>query len=73
MRVKSLLLGFAGVLAATAPIVAQAADAGRAAAPAEGESALGFPESGTQLIVLALVAAAIIVGISLTDDEPASP
>ena len=73
MRVKTVILGAAAALAASAPIVAQAADAARAAAPVEGESALGYPESGTQLIVLALIAAAIIAGISLTDDEPTSP
>jgi hypothetical protein len=74
MRVKTVILGTAAALAASAPIVAQAADATRAAAPAEGESALGYPESGTQLIVLALIAAAIVAGISLTgDDEPSSP
>ena len=73
MRLKTLALGTAAALAASAPIVAQAADAGRAAAPVSGENALGYPESGTQLIVLAAIAAAILVGISLTDDEPASP
>ena len=71
MRLKTLILGAAAASLASAPIVAQAAS--RAAAPAEGESALGYPDSGTQLIVLALVAAAIIGGISLFDDEPASP
>lgn len=74
MRVKTVILGTAAALAASAPIVAQAADAVRSAAPVEGESALGYPESGTQLIVLALIAAAIVIGISLTDDDdPASP
>lgn len=74
MRIETVVLGAAAALAASAPIVAQAADAARAAAPVEGESALGYPESGTQLIVLALIAAAIIAGISLTgDDDPASP
>ena len=74
MRVKTIILGAAAALAASAPIVAQAADAVRAAAPVDGESELGYPESGTQLIVLALIAAAIIAGIALTDDDdPASP
>lgn len=74
MRVKTVILGAAAALAASAPIVAQAADAVRAAAPVEGEGALGYPDSGTQLIVLALIAAAIIAGISLIDDDgPASP
>ena len=72
MRLKTILLGAAAASLASAPIVAQAAS--RAAAPAEGESALGYPESATQLIVLAVVAAAIIAGIALTDDdEPSSP
>lgn len=74
MRLKTSMLAAAALLAASAPVVAQAADASRAAAPARGESALGYPESGTQLIVLALVAAAILIGIELSgDDEPASP
>lgn len=73
MRLKTILLGAAAASLASAPIVAQAAS--RAAAPVEGKNALGYPESATQLIVLAVVAAAIIVGISLTDgdDEPSSP
>ena len=73
MRMKTILLGAAAASLVSAPIVAQAAS--RAAAPAEGENPLGYPESATQLIVLALVAAAIIVGVSLTDgdDEPSSP
>lgn len=69
MRVKTLILGAAAALAVSAPIVAQAADAARVAAPVEGESALGYPESGTQLIVLALIVAAIVGGIALTDDD----
>lgn len=72
MRMKTLILGATGALVATAPIVAQAANF-RAAAPVAGESELGYPESGTQLIVLALIAGVIIAGISLTDDEPSSP
>ena len=72
MRIKTIILGAAAAAFAAAPIVAQAA--GRASAPVEGENALGYPESGTQLIVLALVAAAIIGGIELFgDDEPSSP
>jgi len=71
MRLKTVLLGVTAASIASAPIVAQAA--GRTAAPLEGESALGYPESGTQLIVLALVAAAIVGGITLFDeDEPVS-
>lgn len=74
MRLKTIILGTAAALAASAPIVAQAADGARAAAPVDGESALGYPESATQLIVLALIAAAIIGGIALSDeDEPSSP
>lgn len=71
MRLKTVLLGAAAVSFVTAPIVAQAA--GRTAAAVEGENALGYPESGTQLIVLALIAAAIVGGIALFDeDEPVS-
>lgn len=71
MRLKTVLLGAAAASFAAAPIVAQAA--GRTAAAVEGENALGYPESGTQLLVLALVAAAIIGGITLfDDDEPVS-
>ena len=74
MRLKTVILGTAAALAASAPIVAQAAGAARASAPAEGASELGYPDSGTQLIVLALIAAVIVAGISLTDDdEPSSP
>lgn len=72
MRLKTVILGAAAATLTAAPIVAQAAD--RVTAAVEGESALGSSESGTQLIVLALVAAAIIGGIELFgDDEPASP
>lgn len=74
MGLKTVILGAAVASFAAAPIVAQAAGAERAAAAVSGENALGYPESGTQLIVLALVAAAIIGGIALFDeDEPASP
>lgn len=74
MRLKNVVLGAAVASFAAAPIVAQAAGAQRTAAAVDGENALGFPESATQLIVLALVAAAIIGGIALFDeDEPASP
>lgn len=72
MRMKTLILGASGALLATAPIVAQAAGS-RSASPVAGESALGTPESGTQLLVLAIIAGVIIAGISLTDDEPSSP
>jgi hypothetical protein len=72
MRLKSILVTAAAASLASAPAVAQGAD--RTAAPVAGESALGFADSATQLIVLALVAAAIIVGIEVFgDDEPASP
>lgn len=73
MRLKTVLLGAAAASFATAPIVAQAA--GRTAAAVEGENALGYPESASQLVVLAVIAAAIIGGIALFDDEdePASP
>lgn len=75
MRLNTVLLGVAGAALAAAPIVAQAAGAERAAAAVDGENALGYPDSGTQLIVLALVAAAIVGGIALFDgdDEPSSP
>ncbi|HEU4821706.1 MAG TPA: hypothetical protein VFS87_11200 [Qipengyuania sp.] len=72
MRIKTIILGAAAAAFAAAPIVAQAA--GRTAAPIGGENALGYPESATQLIVLAVIAAAIVGGIALFDeDEPASP
>lgn len=74
MRVKTVILGAAAALAVSAPIVAQAADAARSSAPVAGETDLGYPDSAVQLIVLALVAAAIIGGITLFDeDEPTSP
>lgn len=74
MRVKTVFLGAAAALAVSAPIVAEAADAARAAAPVAGESALGYDDSATQLIVLGLIAAVIVAGIALSDDdEPASP
>lgn len=74
MRLKTIALGAAVALAVSSPIVAQAADAARASAPARGENELGYPESATQLIVLALIVAAILVGIELSgDDEPSSP
>ena len=71
MRVKTFILGAAAASLASAPIVAQAAS--RAAAPVAGENALASSESGTQLIVLALIAAAILLGLELTNDEPSSP
>jgi hypothetical protein len=73
MRIRTVILGAAAAALASTPVLAEGAT--RAAAPAQGESALGYPESATQLIVLALVAAAIILGITLTDgdDEPSSP
>jgi hypothetical protein len=72
MRIKTIILGAAAAAFAAAPIVAQAA--GRTSAPVDGGNALGYPESGTQLLVLAVVAAAIIGGIALFDeDEPSSP
>ena len=69
MRVKTLFLGAAAAMAVSAPIVAQAADAERAAAPVAGENVLGYERSGTQLIVLALIVAAIVGGILLTEDD----
>lgn len=73
MRVKTVFLGAAAALAVSAPIVAEAADAARTA-PVTGESALGYEDSATQLIVLGLIVAVIVAGISLSDDdEPASP
>ena len=73
MRVKTVFLGAAAALAVSAPVVAEAAQAARAAAPVAGESALGYEDSATQLIVLALIVAAIFVGVELSDDEPSSP
>lgn len=67
MRVKNIVLGMAAASLVSAPVIAQASD--RVAAPVAGESALGYPESATQLIVLGLIAAAIIAGIALTDDD----
>lgn len=67
MRLRTILLGAAAATLASAPIVAQAGD--RPAAPVAGENALGFEESGSQLVVLALIAAAIIGGIALFGDE----
>ena len=69
MRVKTVFLGAAAAIAVSAPIVAQAADASRVAAPVAGENDLGYEGSGTQLIVLALVVAAIVGGILLTEDD----
>ena len=76
MRVKTLILGAAAALAASAPIVAQAADAARTSAPVADANALGYEDSGTQLIVLGLIVAAILVGVTVFDDddeEPTSP
>lgn len=73
MRFKTLALATGVATLAASPIVAQAAGAARSAAPVDGENALAHEGSMTQLIVLGLVAAAIIVGISVTDDEPSSP
>ena len=74
MRLKTVILGTAIASFAAAPIVAQAAGADRVAAAVEGENALGYPESGSQLVVLALIAAAVIGGIAIFDDEePTSP
>lgn len=75
MRLKTLFLGAAAALAAAAPITAQAAGAVRASAAVEGENALGYEGSATQLIVLAAIVAVIFVGVELTDndDEPSSP
>lgn len=72
MRLKTIALGAAAASFVSAPVIAQAA--ARPAAPVSGASALGYDESGPQLIVLLLVAAAIVAGIALTDDdEPNSP
>lgn len=71
MRVKTVFLGAAAAIAVSAPIVAQAADASRAAASVAGENALGYSEDGSasQLIVLALVVGVIIGGIFLFDED----
>lgn len=67
MRLRTILLGAAAAIAASAPIVAQAA--GRAEAPVAGENELGADENGVRLLVLALIAAVIVGGIALFDDE----
>jgi hypothetical protein len=72
MRIRTILLGAAAASLASTPILAQGAV--RASAPAADENALGYPESATQLLVLAAIAGAIILGVTLLDDdEPSSP
>lgn len=67
MRIKTIILGATAVSLAAAPISAQVS--ARSAAPVSGENALGASESGTQLAVLAVIAAVIIGGIAIFDDE----
>ncbi|MCH2487447.1 MAG: hypothetical protein MK010_06865 [Erythrobacter sp.] len=70
MRTKTVTLALAATTLAAAPIAAQAAD--RSVAPISDESELagGF----SRVLVLAVVAAAIFIGIEVSDDdEPVSP
>ena len=70
MRTKTVTLALAASALAAAPIAAQAAD--RSAAPISDESELAGGVS--QLLILALVGAAIFVGIEVSDDDgPVSP
>lgn len=71
MRLKTVSLAAAAVALSTAPIAAQAQLAPRDAAPVDGESEIG---GGSQLVILAVVAAVIFAGIAITDDDdPLSP
>jgi hypothetical protein len=70
MRTNIVTLGLAATSLVAAPIAAQAAD--RSAAPISDESELAGGAS--QILILAVVAAAIFAGIEISgDDEPASP
>jgi hypothetical protein len=70
MRTNIVTLGLAATALVAAPIAAQAAD--RSAAPISDESELAGGAS--QILILAVVAAAIFAGIEISgDDEPASP
>ena len=71
MRLKTTVLVAAALTTAALPIAASASD--RSAAPIDRASELA--EGGlTQLIVLAVIAAVIIGGIAIADDDsPSSP
>jgi len=70
MRTNIVTLGLAATALVAAPIAAQAAD--RSAAPISDESELAGGAS--QILILAVVAAAIFAGIEISgDDEPAGP
>ena len=70
MRTNIVTLGLAATALVAAPIAAQAAD--RSAAPISDESELAGGAS--QILILAVVAAAILAGIEISgDDDPVSP
>ena len=70
MRTNIVTLGLAATALVAAPIAAQAAD--RSAAPISDESELAGGAS--QILILAVVAAAIFAGIEISgDDDPGSP
>ena len=71
MRIGKVMLATVALAAASAPIAGQAVAAERAAAPVSGENAMG---GGTGIAVLfGLVALAVFVLATDTNDEPASP
>ena len=70
MRTNIVTLGLAATALVAAPLAAQAAD--RSAAPISDESELAGGAS--QILILAVVAAAIFAGIEISgDDDPVSP
>mgnify|MGYP002628127442 CR=1 FL=1 len=70
MRTNIVTLALAASALVAAPIAAQAAD--RSAAPISDESELAGGAS--RLLILAVVAAAIVAGIEISDnDDPVSP
>ena len=70
MRTKTVTMALAASALAAAPIAAQAAD--RSVAPISDESEMGGGAS--RILILAVVAAAIFIGIEVSDnDDPVSP
>ena len=70
MRTKTVTLALAASALAAAPIAAQAAD--RSAAPISDESELA--RGASRILILAIVAAAIFIGIEVSDnDDPVIP